>query len=75
MIDQRLASMRSRIAGKHAEGTNIIPFSVHQLDELMADMKLSLGAATRFKPWLLPVDPRDFAGAAQRLLTRHAAGA
>ena len=73
MIDHRLAWMEERTDGKHSKGTNIIPFSVHNIDELLQDMGLQLGAATRFKQWLGPIDPRDYQVATRRLLKRHAA--
>ena len=73
MIDHRIAWMEERTDGKHSKGTNIIPFSVHNIDELLQDMGLQLGAATRFKQWLGPIDPRDYQVATRRLLKRHAA--
>lgn len=70
-IDKRLAWMEERTDGKHSKGTNIIPFSVHNIDELLHDMKLPLGASTRFKQWLDPIDPGDYAVVTKRLLQRH----
>ena len=72
LIDRRLAWMEERTDGKHAKGTNIIPFSVHNIDELLQDMGLQLGSLTRFKQWLGPIDPRDYQVATRRLLQRHA---
>ncbi len=71
IIDQRLAWMEERTEGKHSKGTNIIPFSVHHIDELLADMQLSLGVFTRIKQWLLPINPADFASATDKLLKRY----
>jgi hypothetical protein len=68
----RLAWMEARTEGKHSKGTNIIPFSVHQIDELLADMDLSLGGMTKFKQFLLPIDPSDFAAATRTLVQRLA---
>jgi dimethylaniline monooxygenase (N-oxide forming) len=73
MIERRLAWMEERTDGKHSRGTNIIPFSVHNIDELLRDMGLQLGLMTRFKQWLLPIDPRDYRVVTQRLLRRHPA--
>lgn len=70
-IDRRLAWMEERTDGKHAKGTNIIPFSLHHIDELLQDMKLPLGVFTRFKQWLMPVNPADFSVVTRRLLARH----
>lgn len=72
LIDRRLAWMEERTDGKHSKGTNIIPFSVHNIDELLQDMGLPLGVLTRFKQWLGPVDPADYAVVTQQLLALHA---
>ncbi len=69
-IDRRLEWMQRFTEGKHAKGTNIIPFSIHHIDELLEDMNLSVSPFIRLKQWLLPVDPGDFAFAKQRLLKR-----
>ena len=71
MIDQRLAWMEARTEGKHSKGTNIIPFSVHHIDELLLDMGLQLGAFTRFKQWLNPIAPGDYQVVTKRLLKRY----
>ena len=70
-IDQRLNWMEQFTAGKHAKGTNIIPFSLHHVDELLADMHISLSPLVRLKQWLLPIDPGDFASVTQRLLEKQ----
>ena len=69
-VAARLAWMNRFTEGKHAKGTNIIPFSVHHLDELLADMQMTLSPLIRLKQWLLPIDPRDFAFATQSLVER-----
>jgi dimethylaniline monooxygenase (N-oxide forming) len=74
-IDRRLAWMEERTDGKHSKGTNIIPFSVHNIDELLQDMGLPLGAVTRFRQWLEPVNPADYAVVTRQLLARHAGAA
>ena len=74
-IDARLAWMEARTDGKHSKGTNIIPFSVHQMDELLGDIGLQLPAATRFKQWFAPIDPGDYAPLIARLRARYPAAA
>ena len=59
-ITARLEWMEKRTDGKHSKGTNIIPFSVHQLDELLHDMGLNLSPFMRFKQCLIPVTGRDY---------------
>ena len=70
-ITERLAWMQERTDGKHSKGTNIIPFSLHHIDELLQDMGMPLGALTRFKQWLLPTNPQDYAPATRTLLARY----
>lgn len=70
-ISERLAWMEERTDGKHSKGTNIIPFSLHHIDELLNDMGLQLGAFTRFKQWLLPTAPGDYMSVSKRLLARY----
>ncbi|WP_053239142.1 flavin-containing monooxygenase [Sandaracinus amylolyticus] len=72
-IARRLAWMEARTAGKHAKGTNIIPFSLHHIDELLADMKMTLSPAKRVAQWLLPVDPSDYAYVERALRARYGA--
>ena len=60
MLSQRretLDWMRERTHGQHARGTNIIPFSVKNIDEVLSDVGIGVGALTRAKQWLLPIDP------------------
>jgi len=70
-ITERLNWIDKRNEGKHAKGTNVVPFSLHHVDELLQDIRLPLGALTRLKHWLLPVSPADYAGATRGLLTRY----
>jgi hypothetical protein len=70
-IDARLAWMEERTEGKHSKGTNIIPFSIHHIDEMLQDIALPLPALTRLKQWLQPIDPGDFVGVTRALLHRH----
>jgi len=70
-IDERLAWMEERTDGKHSKGTNIIPFSVHHMDELLADIDLPLSLPTRLKHWLKVINAADYAPLTSRLLQRH----
>jgi hypothetical protein len=70
-ITEKLAWMKSRTGGKHAKGTNIVPFSIHQMDELLLDMGLPLSTMTRFKQWFQPVDPADFIYVTDNLVKRY----
>lgn len=72
-IDERLAWMEARTDGKHSKGTNIIPFSVHHMDELLRDIDLALPLSTRIKHWFVAIDAADYAPLIGRLQRRHAA--
>lgn len=67
ITDHRLRWMEERTEGKHARGTNIIPFSMHQIDELLGDMGLTAGAMQRFMEWQMPVNPAKYARVAKDL--------
>ncbi|MGC6330265.1 flavin-containing monooxygenase [Rhizorhabdus sp. FW153] len=70
-IDSRLAWMEQRTNGKHSKGTNIIPFSVHHMDELLAEIDLRLPLLTRIRQWFVSIDAAEYAGLLPRLLKRH----
>jgi hypothetical protein len=70
-ITARFEWMEKRTDGKHAKGTNIIPFSVHHMDELLNDMGLGLNALMRFRQWLTPVTGRDYRKITGRLMKRY----
>lgn len=69
----RLAWMRERTKGKHARGTNLIPFSVHQIDEVLSDVGINVGLMTRFNQWLMPINPQAYKRITPRLAKRMAA--
>jgi len=70
-VAERLRWMRERTEGQHARGTNIIPFSLHNIDETLDEMDLNLGAATRALQWFLPPNPGSYRKVTARLLARQ----
>ncbi|MDF8331917.1 flavin-containing monooxygenase [Novosphingobium cyanobacteriorum] len=70
-VDSRLAWMEARTDGKHSKGTNIIPFSIHHIDELLHEMKLQLPLLMRLKHWFVAIDAADYGGLLPRLMKRH----
>jgi len=70
-VRKRLRWMQERTEGKHARGTNIIPFSMHNIDEMLNEMGLNVSAATRFKQWLLPSNAKDYRSVTRGLLKRQ----
>lgn len=71
-VADRIVWMEERTEGRHARGTNIIPFSMHNIDEMLDELNLNVSKAKQGVQWLLPVDARDYADLTQRLIDRHA---
>jgi dimethylaniline monooxygenase (N-oxide forming) len=70
-VAERLRWMRERTDGKHAHGTNIIPFSMHNIDEALDEMELNVGPVTRALQWLIPPNPGSYQKATTELLARQ----
>ncbi|WP_328528875.1 NAD(P)/FAD-dependent oxidoreductase [Nocardioides sp. NBC_00368] len=69
-VTARLAWMRERTDGHHARGTNIIPFSMHNIDEVLGDVGLDVGRLTKAVQWLLPINPKAYASVTPRLVEK-----
>lgn len=67
---ERLAFLDDALDGHHARGGYVLPFSMHQLDEMLADLGVDVGPLTRAKQWLLPVDPGAYRAVTARLAAR-----
>ncbi|MEH0934692.1 flavin-containing monooxygenase [Micromonospora psammae] len=72
-VRTRLEWMTARTKGHHARGTNIIPFSMHNIDEVLDELGLNLGRLARARQWLAPVDPRSYRRVTPRMIQRTAA--
>lgn len=70
IVAERLAWMEERTRGRHARGTNVIPFSMHNIDEILNDLGLNVSRRTRAMQWLLPVDPSDYRDVGAKLRQR-----
>lgn len=69
-VAARVDWMEKRTDGKHARGTNVIPFSLHQIDEMLDDLDLNLSRSAQAKQWLLPIDPGAYRHVSTRLKER-----
>jgi hypothetical protein len=58
----------------HCRGTKIIPFSMHDVDEVLGDLGLNIPRRVRAAHWLAPVDPAAYAHLTPALLGRLDAG-
>ena len=72
-VERRLAWMQERTRGHHARGTNVIPFSMHNIDEVLDDTGLNVGRTTRALQWLLPLNPAAYRSVTRRLVRRRSA--
>ncbi|SDK37185.1 Predicted flavoprotein CzcO associated with the cation diffusion facilitator CzcD [Nocardioides sp. YR527] len=72
-VTERLAWMRERTDGHHARGTNIIPFSMHNIDEVLGDVGIDVSKRVKAVQWLLPINPKAYASITPRLVEKLAA--
>lgn len=71
-VAERVAWMEKRTKGKHARGTNVIPFSMHQIDETLDEAGVNIGPRARTVQWLLPINPSVYRDVVPRLKRRVA---
>ncbi len=69
-VDEQLAFMDEAVDGHHQHGTKIIPFSLHNVDEVLDDVGLQIPARVRAAQWLNPVDPAAYRDVTPRLLAQ-----
>jgi cation diffusion facilitator CzcD-associated flavoprotein CzcO len=69
VVDQ-LAFMDEATNRHHCRGTKIIPFSIHNVDEVLNDVGLNIGARTRAAHWLNVVNPSAYRDVTPGLLRR-----
>lgn len=69
-VRDRLAWMRWRSQGKHARGTNVIPFSMHNIDEVLSDVGIDVPRRVKALQWLLPPKPGSYRSITPKLARR-----
>lgn len=69
-VAERVAWMEQRTGGKHARGTNVIPFSMHQIDETLDEAGVNIGRRAQTIQWLLPINPSVYRNVVPRLKER-----
>jgi cation diffusion facilitator CzcD-associated flavoprotein CzcO len=69
-VRDQLAFLDSATDRHHCHGTKIIPFSMHNVDEVLADLDLNISKRVRAGHWLNPIDPAAYAGVTPKLLAR-----
>ena len=69
-VAEQLAFMDDATDGHHCRGTKIIPFSMHNVDEVLGDLDLNISAAVRASHWLKPVNPAAYRRITPTVLSR-----
>lgn len=70
LVERELAYMKARTNGKHARGTSVIPFSIRNIDEMLADLGVPLSRRMRLAQCGRRVLPRDYREAIEGVLRR-----
>jgi hypothetical protein len=59
-VAEQLAFMDVATHQHHCRGGKIIPFSLHNIDEVLGDLGVNIPATVRASHWLNPVDPAAY---------------
>ncbi|MGN2637129.1 flavin-containing monooxygenase [Nocardia takedensis] len=65
-VEERLRWMEAGTGGHHAHGTAITPFAIHNIDDMLRDLKFRLPLRTRLAQWVRPVKPASYRGLGAR---------
>lgn len=60
VVCRRVQWMEERTEGHSAHGTNVVPFSLHNIDEVLSDVGLDVSRPRKALQWLLPVKPTSY---------------
>jgi hypothetical protein len=69
-VTEQLAFMDDATDTHHCRGGKIIPFSLHNVDEVLGDLGVNISAAVRARHWLMPVDPAAYGRVTPAVLGR-----
>jgi len=59
-VADQLAFMDAATSTHHCRGGKIIPFSLHNVDEVLGDLDVNVSTPVRAWHWLMPVDPAAY---------------
>jgi cation diffusion facilitator CzcD-associated flavoprotein CzcO len=59
-VVEQLAFMDKATNTHHCRGTKIIPFSMHNVDEVLSDLGIDIKARVRASHWLNPINPAAY---------------
>jgi cation diffusion facilitator CzcD-associated flavoprotein CzcO len=71
-VADQLAFMDTATDRHHCHNTKIIPFSMHNVDEVLGDLAVNIPARTRASHWLNPVNPKAYRKITPTVLSRLA---
>lgn len=69
-VTEHLEFMDEAANKHHSRGTKIIPFSMHNVDEVLGDLGVNIPAPVRFSHWINPIAPAAYRGITPRVLAR-----
>ena len=69
-IREQLAFMDVATDTHHCRGTKIIPFSMHNVDEVLGDLDATISPLVRASHWLNPINPAAYARVTPTVLAR-----
>jgi cation diffusion facilitator CzcD-associated flavoprotein CzcO len=72
---EQLAFMDTATNTHHCRGTKIIPFSMHNVDEVLGDLDLNVSRLVRATHWINPINPAAYRKVTPKLLDRLTATA
>src|SRR6202042_2549170 len=71
-VTDQLAFMDTATDTHHCHGGKIIPFSLHNVDEVLGDLGVNISGAVRAFHWLAPVNPAAYRSITPTVLERLA---
>lgn len=60
ITSEHLKWSKARTNGKNSRGTNIIPFTMNHVDELLIDIGIDVSKFNKFRRWFSPTAPADY---------------
>lgn len=71
--EAQLSFLTSATNGHHSHGGKIIPFSMHNVDEVLGDLGVNIPRLTRASHWLNPINPAAYRQLSTDVITRLSA--
>ncbi|PWN35407.1 FAD/NAD(P)-binding domain-containing protein [Meira miltonrushii] len=72
ITQEKLEWLEVRCQGKHSNGTNVVPFSMHTIDEVLDEAKINIGKSSKLLQWVFPINPTYYSGLSHKLANQLA---